>query len=107
MLLGGDAQELPQRVRVAERAMARLAADAVARDHAVEIVAALARIQALRQLHAADRARLEPDAGAVELTSQKPIVEARVVRDEDPAGEALAQLVGELGEGRRAGEHGV
>ena len=39
VLLRGDAQELPYRVRVAERAVALAAIDAVALDQAVEVVA--------------------------------------------------------------------
>src|SRR5258708_33812773 len=84
MLLRRDAQELPNRIGIAERAMALPAGDAVARDQAVEIVAALARIEAPRELDAADRARLELDARAVELAPEETVIEARVVREEHP-----------------------
>src|SRR5204863_2423287 len=68
---------------------------------AVEVVA-LAAVQTLRQAHAAERARLEADADARELAAQEAVVEARVVRDEEPPGEPLVQLLGKLGETRRA-----
>ena len=83
VLFGGDAQELPERIGVAHRAVARLAGDAVARDQAVEIMAALARVEPPRELHAAHRARMELDAGAIELAPQEAVVEARVMRDEN------------------------
>src|SRR5690242_8828406 len=87
--------------------MALGAGDAMARDQAVEVVAALARIKPPRQLDAADRSRLELDAGAIELATQKTKIEARVVRDEDAPGEPLIKLCGELGEARRPREHRV
>src|SRR5205085_7846180 len=72
---------------------------------AVKIVPALARIETASELHAADRGCVELDAGAVELTTQKTIVEARVVRDKNPTGEALMEIGGELGKARRLRQH--
>src|SRR5689334_15423863 len=105
MLLCRVLQELPDRLRVRQRAMARFTGDAVPLDQAVEIVAALARIKPSRKLHAAERTRMELDAGAIELAAQERVVEARVMRDEDAAGEPLVQLRREVGEARRLREH--
>src|SRR5689334_9704364 len=87
--------------------MALGARDAMARDQAVEVVAALTRIKPPRELDAADRPRLELDAGAIELAAQETEIEAHVVRDEDAAGEPLMQFARELGEARRLREHRV
>jgi len=48
---------------------------------------------------------MELDAGAIELAAQERVVEARVMRDEDAAGEPLVQLRREVGEARRLREH--
>ena len=66
-------------------AVARVALEAVARDQAVEVVAACAGIEPARQAHRAQRLRLELEAGALELAAQEAVVEARVVRDEHAA----------------------
>jgi hypothetical protein len=99
------AQELPHRVGIGKRAVARPAVDAVARDQGIQGMACVAGIEAAREAHRAQRPRVELEAGALELVAQEPVVEARVVRDEDPSGEALVQAVGELGEARRARHH--
>src|SRR5258706_106430 len=74
MLLGRDAQELPQRVGIAHRAVPRRAGEAVARDQAVEAVSALARIEPAGELDAAHGGRMELYSRAVELAPHESIV---------------------------------
>src|SRR3954451_10578105 len=85
--------------------MACLASDVVALDQAVEVVAALTRIEPACELHAAYSRRVELDAGTVEFAPQEAVIEAHVVRDEDAAGKPLVQAGGEIGEFRCLREH--
>src|SRR5258708_7868905 len=101
------AQELPYRVRVAERAVAGAAIDAMALDQAVEVMPPLLRVEAARKAHGATCFCVEPLARALEFVAQEAVVEARVVRDEYAPAEALEQLVGERGEPGRARHHVV
>src|SRR6185503_6506179 len=85
LLVLRDAQELPHRLRVAERAVARRAADAVPLDEAIEAVAPVLRVEAPRELDRAERARVKAQPGALEFVAQESVVEARVVGDEHAA----------------------
>src|SRR5690606_17267426 len=58
-----------------------------------------------RQLDGADDAGSEIDAETSEFTFEEAIVEARVVCDEELAGQALAQVVSERSEVGGAGDH--
>ena len=68
--------------------MARLAVDAVAAHHRVEVVAAVVGRQRAREPHGAQDRRAEAQPGAAELAAQESVVEAHVVRDEEPPLEA-------------------
>ena len=106
VLARGDAQELPQRVGVGAARGGALRQSMPWR--AIRLSRSWPRcagIQPARQAHGAQRLRQELEAGALELAAQEAVVEARVVRDEDPAGEALVELAGELCEARRARDH--
>ena len=67
--------------------MARIAGDAVAPHHRIEIVAPLLRRQRAREAHGAEHRRAEAPAEPPEFVAQESVVEARVVRDEEAAGE--------------------
>ena len=99
------AQELPHHLRIAERAVARAAGEMVARHHCVQAVPRVLRVQPARELHRAQRARGEAQARALELVAQEAVIEARVVRHQYPAGEALEQVAGEHPERGGAGDH--
>jgi hypothetical protein len=45
--------------------------------------------------------------GALEFVFQKTVIETRIVRDENPAGQARMNIVGQLGKGRRVFHHGI
>jgi hypothetical protein len=104
VLGGGMAQEIPERIGIAERPVPRLAVDAVARDHAVEVVT-LAGIEPAREAYAAECACPEAQSGALKLMPHESVVEAGVVRDEDPSRQASRQLAGQVREARRVGDH--
>ncbi len=92
---------LPHEIRVRQRAMALLDAQAVMRRERIEVVVREVRAQLAREHDGAQHRRLERDPGALELRAHERVVEARVVRHEQPAVEAAAQVDGDLGERRR------
>jgi hypothetical protein len=99
--------ELPQQLGVAERAVAVGHRQAVALDQVVEAVAAVVGEQPARQLDGAQHLRPHVEPGAAEGGAQVAVVEARVVGDEEAAVEAVEDLVGDVGEARRVGDHVV
>ena len=106
--------EAPHRARIAQRGMAPGAHRAVRRDRVlqpvtrderVQPVADGLRIELARQAHGAQHVRRELHLQAAELVLDEAVIEARVVRDEDVALEALEHLAAQFGEGWRAAHH--
>ena len=85
--------------------MAGIAGDAVALHHRVQAVAALIGRQRARQPDRAEHRRAEAPLDAPEFAPQKTVVKARVVGDEEPAGKARLDFVGDRLEWRRVGDH--
>ena len=81
--------ELVDQLRIGECPVTRRRLQAVALDQRIEIVALVLRIEGARQLDGAQHGSAEIDAEALELGFQETIVEARVVRDEQPPAQAL------------------
>ncbi len=108
--------EAPDRARVAERGMAAGSRGGgrsdrflqpVPRDHRVQPVPHRFGIEAARQAHGAQHVRAEGDLEAAEFVLEEPVVEARVVGDEELALEPLQHVARDLGEGGRAAHHRV
>ena len=87
--------------------MTVLAAQIVALDQAVEIVAPLLRVQPARQLHRAQYFRRVVIAETAELVAQEAVIETGVVGNEDLAFEAAVQPRCQFLERGRVGHHGV
>ena len=87
--------------------MARVAGDAVPEHDRVQVVAALIGCQRAREPHGAEDRRAKAPPGAAEFIAQEAVVEARVVRDEEPALDAGFDGVRDRLEGRRIGDHRV
>ena len=102
-----DAEELGEHARVAERAVARSAGDSMAVHHGIEAVAALVGRQRAREAHRAQHRRAKAPLEASELAAQETVVEARVVRDEQPALDPRGDVVGDGREWRRVRDHGL
>lgn len=100
-------RELPQHLCIAQGAMAMVADQAMALDHAVQVVARMLRKQLARQLHRAQDLRLVAHADAAELAAQEAVVEARIVGNQDLAFEPAAQRTGQLRKRGRAFHHGI
>src|SRR5688572_15290452 len=77
--------ELAERLRVGQRAMAALAREREALDERIQAVVRLVRVQPPRQLQGACDTARELASGTPELAAEEPVVEARVVGDEEPA----------------------
>jgi len=92
---------------IGQRPVARVGDQAVAFDQRIQAVPRIFRIEAARQLHRAQHPGPERDAGAPEFAFQEAVVEARVVRDEQPALEPAPRFVGNRREGRGVGDHRV
>ena len=76
------------------------------REHdRIEVVAALTGCQRAREPHGAEDRRAETPPGAAEFIAQEAVVEARVVRDEEPALDARLDRIRDRLEGRRVGNH--
>ena len=101
-----DREELREHARVAERAVARRAVDAVPGHHRVQVVAALAGRQRAGKAHRAQHGRAQSPPEPPEFAAQEAVVEARVVRDEQAPLEARGDVLHDRGEGRRVGDHG-
>ena len=97
--------EVPQHARIAQRAVARLACDCVAFHQAVEIVPRVARVELAREFHRAQDVRRILDVETAELRLEKPVVEARVVRDQHFAVDARLQLLRDFGKRRSERDH--
>ncbi len=79
--------------------------ESVALDQRVEVVARVLAEQQPRQSHGAEHRGRELLAEAAELVAHEAVVEASVVRDEQPPVEALANLAAQVLEGRSALDH--
>ena len=100
-----DAEELGEDPRVAERTVARRAGDAVPVHHGIQAVAAFRRRERAREPHRAEHGRAKTPLEAPELAAQEAVVEARVVRDEEPALDPGRDVVGDRLERRRVRDH--
>jgi len=98
-------QELPQHFGIAQRPVARAALQAVALDQTVQVVAAVFGKELARELGRAQHARAVGHAQARKFALEKTVVEARVMRDEQLALEALEQSRRELLEPGRMLHH--
>ena len=91
-----------ERPRVDERAMPLDNADTVTIDQRVEIVRRARWVEPSRQQEGADNLRVERDSRPLELRFEKRVIEARVVRDEEPPGQSSPELDRNVGESRCA-----
>ena len=87
--------------------MARVTIHAMAFEQRIEIVARVLRIELAREFHRAQHLRVEGHTAAAELVFQKAVVEARVVRNEQLALQALQQIALDVGKGWRRSHHRV
>ena len=99
--------KFPQDARVSQRAVAVGAGERMPRDHRVEIVRAHIGVEPARELHGAKdlRRKRAPEAG--EFVLEKAVVETRVMGDKESARYLIGNLIGDLAERRRLGNHGA
>lgn len=97
--------ELPQQRCVGECTVAGARGQAVARNEVVKPMVAVFREQSPRQLDRAQHLRPDVEPGATKGRAQVAMVEACVVRDEEPSIQAVEDFVGHFGEGGRIGHH--
>ena len=97
--------ECPNGACVAQRTMTIGNGQAVARNHGIEAVTLRIGKQAPRQFDRAQDVRRERAFEPRELVFEEPIVEARVVGDEDASVEPGGYFTGNRRKGRGAGHH--
>jgi len=99
--------ERPEGTGVAERPMTIGDDEAMPRDDRVEPVTVRIRKQPARQPDRAQRTRRKRPPHPGERVLEEPVVETRIVSDEDTIGQALFDVRRDGRKGRGAGHHGI
>ncbi|HET7096168.1 MAG TPA: hypothetical protein VFJ68_02180 [Casimicrobiaceae bacterium] len=87
--------------RIRQRTMTIDGGEAVTVDERIEVVRRMLGVEPSRKHDGARDLCVERDADALELGLDERIVEARVVRDEEPAGESSFEIARDISERRR------
>ena len=101
------APQAGEHLGIGQRAVTRPAIEAVAGDQGIEVVSGRRGVQFARQTHGAGERRSEGASGTPELRAQEAVVEAHVVGDETPPGQARRELIGDRRERGRLGDHRI